>query len=522
MKQFLFILFLAINFGALAQVPSYYDDVNINATGLSLKYELANKISSTHTTNLSYTPGVWNALKSTDLTSSTSSKVFLIYGYNDYDSDTKNDRTRSKNDNGGGSTDWNREHVYPKSLANPNLGTSGAGADAHNLRASDTRMNSTRGSRKFADGSGNSGVVNTYWYPGDEWKGDVARMIMYMYLRYGNRCLPSNVGIGQTVSNDNKMIALFLEWNAEDPVSEYELQRNPILENLQGNRNPFIDNPAFATAIWGGPQAENRFGNNSGGSNSGTSNQLFISEYIEGSSYNKAIEIVNLTGDNVDLSDYSLKKQINGSGSWSGTYSLSGTLAHDKTFVISHSSATSTIRNKADETSTGAMISFNGNDPIGLFYNNQLIDIVGNFNGGSSYFGKDVTLIRNSDITDGNTSFNKSSEWTAKSSNYSSNLGLHNYSNGNASRKKNNAQNSAITEIQKKTIFYPNPANDIIFINIDIPLEYSIFNNAGQLLIKNELKNKRININNFNEGIYFLKLEGDNFLITEELIIKRD
>ena len=80
-------------------------------------------------------------------------------------------------------------------------------------------------------------------------------MMMYMYIRYGNRCLPKNVGVGNTVSSDNNMIQLFLKWNAEDPVSQLELQRNPILENIQGNRNPFIDNPAFATQIWGGPQA---------------------------------------------------------------------------------------------------------------------------------------------------------------------------------------------------------------------------------------------------------------------------
>ena len=171
------------------------------------------------------------------------------------------------NDNGGATTDWNREHVYPKSLGNPNLGTSGPGADAHHLRPCDPARNSSRSNRKFQDGSGNSAITSQgHWYPGDEFKGDVARMILFMYIRYGNRCLPSNVGVGTTNSSDNDMINLFLEWNAEDPVSAFELQRNPIIENIQGNRNPFIDNPAFATSIWGGPQAEDRFG---GGGNGG-------------------------------------------------------------------------------------------------------------------------------------------------------------------------------------------------------------------------------------------------------------
>ena len=114
--------------------------------------------------------------------------------------------------------------------------------------------------------SGNAGSRSGGWYPGDEWKGDVARMMLYMYLRYNNQCLPSNVAIGTTNSSDNNMINLLLQWNAEDPVSSFEAQRNPILAGIQGNRNPFIDNPAFATQIWGGPQAEDLFGNGGGSS----------------------------------------------------------------------------------------------------------------------------------------------------------------------------------------------------------------------------------------------------------------
>jgi hypothetical protein len=124
--------------------------------------------------------------------------------------------------------------------------------------------NSDRGSLKFGPGSGNSGNFGGAWYPGDEWKGDIARMMMYMYLHYGNQCLPRNVGVGNLVSTDNNMVDLFLQWNAEDPVSEFEDKRNTYLGNTdnffaQGNRNPFIDNPYLATLIWGGTPAENRW-----------------------------------------------------------------------------------------------------------------------------------------------------------------------------------------------------------------------------------------------------------------------
>ncbi|WP_196892562.1 endonuclease [Aureivirga marina] len=421
-KQLLFFILLITQFCVFAQVPAYYNNVNVDATGTTLKNALASKITSTHHTNLSYTPGVWNALRQTDLDPSNSSKVLLIYGYNDFDSDFHNDRTRGKNDYGGGQDVWNREHVYPKSLGTPNLGTSGAGADAHNLRPADANKNSTRGNRKFVDNSGTSRIINGNWYPGDEWKGDVARMIMYMYLRYGNRCLPKNVGVGSSASSDSNMLQLFLEWNAEDPVSPLELQRNPVLEGLQGNRNPFIDNPAFATAIWGGPQAEDRFG-------SGTTNptpsgdDLFISEYVEGSSNNKAIEIVNKTGNTVNLSNYSLKKQSNGSGSWSSTYSLSGTLANNETYVIVYTYASSTLKSKADVTTNSSALTFNGNDPVGLFKNNTLIDVVGNYNGGSTYFAQNTTLERKSSVSKGNTTFNKSGEWNSLSIDTYSGLG---------------------------------------------------------------------------------------------------
>ncbi len=260
MKKNILLILLVISGFCYAQIPTYYNNVNINLSGQSLKEELSAKVTTTHTRFLSYTPDVWNVLKLADLDPLNNSNVILIYGYNDSDGNSSTDRTRGVNNNGGNPTDWNREHIYPKSLGTPNLGTSGPGSDAHHLRPADVKLNSTRGNRKFVNGSGNSGInFQGYWYPGDEFKGDVARMMMYMYIRYGNRCLPSNVGIGTIVPSDPNMIALFLEWNVEDPVSPYELNRNKIIEDLQGNRNPFIDNPAFATSIWGGPQAEDRF-----------------------------------------------------------------------------------------------------------------------------------------------------------------------------------------------------------------------------------------------------------------------
>jgi len=99
------------------------------------------------------------------------------------------------------------------------------------------------------------------WYPGDEWRGDIARMIMYMYVRYTSQCLPNSVGVGSSsYATFGDMPNVFLDWNAQDPVSQYEINRNNILNSIQGNRNPFIDNPYLATKIWNGPQATDTWG----------------------------------------------------------------------------------------------------------------------------------------------------------------------------------------------------------------------------------------------------------------------
>ena len=274
MRKNFTILFLAavslVFSQAGAPATPYYNGFNWTLTQMSLKNALATKITTTHTNLISY---VWNASQATDLDPTNSNNVLLIYGFSNNTcpastADGNDHRTRDKFSNGGGnSCEWNREHVFAKALGTPALddgGPSDAGEDAHHIRSSDVDKNGARGNLKFAAGSGNAGTVSGGWYPGDEWKGDVARMMMYMYLRYPSQCLPINVGTGATVSTDTNMIQLFLQWNAEDPVSAYEDNRNSYHENIsntyaQGNRNPFIDNPYLATVIWGGPAAENRW-----------------------------------------------------------------------------------------------------------------------------------------------------------------------------------------------------------------------------------------------------------------------
>ena len=281
MKKLLILIFIT-SFSVSFSQEQYYYNVDLTLAGAALKDALAAKIIATHTTTLEYTsggPDVWDATKATDENVANTSEVILYYGWEDgSDQDITNDISRSKSlqDNGSGADFvWNREHVFPKSLANPILDTSipGPATDAHHLRAADRGRNSARNNRKYGRGSGNSnyssldfhegldGPNTAAWYPGDDWKGDAARMIMYMYMRYGAVCLPTAVGVGSKEFTEDEMIDLFLQWNVEDPVSDIEIARNEYHENTsnyaaQGNRNPFIDNPYLATRIWGGDSAE--------------------------------------------------------------------------------------------------------------------------------------------------------------------------------------------------------------------------------------------------------------------------
>lgn len=263
-KSFLNLFIICYSLISYSQIPTYYNNVDFNKSGNPLKSQLSNLITNTHTTLLPYTSSsfdTWALIKLADLEYTQDRNVLLIYGYNNTDGISKTDRTRDVTFSCHTSSCiglWNREHVFAQSIANPSLDTSypSAGTDVHNLRAIDSQMNSSRSNRLFASGSGTSAItLQGNFYPGDEWKGDVARIIMYMYLRYQNQCLPNNMASSQnTFSSD--IPDILLSWNVEDPISEFETNRNDIIASYQGNRNPFIDNPYLATLIWGGTSAQ--------------------------------------------------------------------------------------------------------------------------------------------------------------------------------------------------------------------------------------------------------------------------
>ncbi|OBX22017.1 MULTISPECIES: endonuclease [Bizionia] len=269
MKAKLLLAFL-FPFVILAQTPAYYANIDFSQSGENIKSQLTTLITNTHTNPLPYTSNntdTWDVIKQSDLVNQSSDEVLLIYGYEDNDTPTNNDRLRNKDLSCHTSSCiglWNREHVFARSLANPNLDVSyiGPGTDVHNLRSCDSQMNSSRSNRIFQDDTGNAHITSLgNFYPGDEHKGDVARIIMYMYTRYPNQCEAVNIGHGTANhSYYSDMPDVFLKWNAEDPVSQFEIDRNEIIYQNQGNRNPYIDNPYLATLIWNGQDAEDTWG----------------------------------------------------------------------------------------------------------------------------------------------------------------------------------------------------------------------------------------------------------------------
>lgn len=131
----------------------------------------------------------------------------------------------------------NREHVWP----NSKLG-SAPEFDLHNLRAAVISTNSKRANDPFGEGSGTWSSNNGKFYPGDEHVGDVARIILYIHVRY-------NLDL-KLVGNLN----MFLMWHKDDPVDDFERSRNNKIQGIKNSRNPFIDYPEYVDYLFGSPK----------------------------------------------------------------------------------------------------------------------------------------------------------------------------------------------------------------------------------------------------------------------------
>ncbi|GAB2743002.1 endonuclease I family protein [Streptomyces bullii] len=225
---------------------TYYRDA-VGKTGTALKSSLHTIISSQN--KLSYA-ALWEALKVTDQDPNNSGNVILLYS----------GKSRSKSLNGGDVGDWNREHVW--AISHGDLTTStGPGTDLHHIRPEDVQVNSIRGNKDFDNGGGtftNSGGSLTdsdSFEPRDAVKGDVARMILYMAVRYEGDDAWADLEPNDRVANGSApytgRLSVLKQWNEQDPPDAFEERRNQVVyDTYQKNRNPFIDHPEWVEAIW--------------------------------------------------------------------------------------------------------------------------------------------------------------------------------------------------------------------------------------------------------------------------------
>jgi hypothetical protein len=310
-------------FGIVANTKpaSYYDSLN-GLSGAALKQEIQNIIANPNLVQAQSYGDVYDILKDADQNPANSSQVWLIY----------TEEGRSKLDQQFSSSiigKWNREHIYAQSRGGFTDGTSSFSdginvwlptgpndiltghSDAHHIRAVDGSENSSRNNKNYGtEYNGPSGSTS------NAWKGDVARSLFYMAVRYNGL----NVVNGNPAESPDGFIgdlATLLNWNTLDAADDFEMNRNNIIYNWQKNRNPFIDMPNLVSYV---------FGNNTG---QPWSNSLSVSKTdevlqvkmhpnpatnfiaIDGLINQANIEIFNTIGEKVSNTIYNSNEKLN-------------------------------------------------------------------------------------------------------------------------------------------------------------------------------------------------------------------
>ena len=618
-KKLLFSLGVLITSIGFAQIPNgYYNTAT--GSGYTLKTQLRDIIANGHT-NRGY-DALYTAYQTsdTDIYYENDNTVLDMYSENINGADSYNYNHGSRKCGNYNSENdcYNREHIFPQGYFNKKDPMK---SDIHHVVPSDGYVNGKRSSFPFGEVSSASWTSNngsklgsntfpghngTVFEPIDEFKGDIARMLLYFAVRYENEVTSSGWDAHDASPNnpldgtndqvyETWYIKLLYKWHTNDPVSQREIDRNNAGYNFQGNRNPFIDHPEYVQDVWsavlgGGTsdteapsvptsltysnvtsnsfnidwtaatdnvgvtaydvylddvlhktvntnsasitglnseteynvkiKAKDAAGNTSnfstsinvttaaGNSGGGPITELFFSEYVEGSSSNKAIEIANFTGAPVSLANYSVKLASNGSPFGNTlTFTNGETIADGDVFVIGNSS-NAVCNDEVDVTSN--VTYFGGNDALGLFKNNVLIDAIGT-EGNTANFGENVTLIRKPNITGPNSNYD-ANEWDQHSQNYCD-LGTHNVSTA-----------STDDILLNQLRIYPNPAT-ASKINVKIPNGlnikqinlYSILGKQIKTISKVDTNNQVIE--NIPSGLYLLQIISEKGQLTKKVIV---
>lgn len=262
--SFFRLAFIALFFASSvlkAQIPAGYYDSAWGLTGTALKQELHNIISNGFS-SISY-DDLWTAYQTTDVKEN--GKVWDMYsdvpgGTSPYEYTFNIDECGNYSVEGDC---FNREHTVPQSWFNS---SSPMVSDIFHVVPTDGKVNGQRSNYPYGEVGTTSwtslngsklgtcnfpGYTGTVFEPIDSFKGDFARIYFYMCVRYKDEM---SSWTGESFSGGDLSSwaeNLFLSWNALDPVSEKERDRNNTVYAIQHNRNPFVDNPDWVLSIWG-------------------------------------------------------------------------------------------------------------------------------------------------------------------------------------------------------------------------------------------------------------------------------
>tara|TARA_B100001057_G_scaffold66686_1_gene60391 strand:+ start:3980 stop:4891 length:912 start_codon:yes stop_codon:yes gene_type:complete len=280
--------------------------------------------------------------------------------------------------------------------------------------------------------------------------------------------------------------------------------------------------------------------------------ELFFSEYVEGSSNNKAVEIYNPTDAPIDLSSYSIERYSNGSDAFSDEMNLSGTINAGETWIVTNSDTNSTnefgyimveLYNMADQWAPvyPSPLYMNGNDAMTLSKNGSIIDIIGKIGedpgdawtddatagftdaNGGAWWTKNHTLVRKASVKSGVKTnpilFNPAAEWDSLSINTWTNLGTHECD-------CSSGVPSTIEDKSTSFVLYPNPSTNNQTINLSANKaikSFKLINALGQRVNLNYTHSNSqsyIYTHNINSGIYSLTiLFEDNSIKNSSIVI---
>lgn len=616
MKQFLFCVLIAPAF-IFSQAPANYYDGTSGVTGYELKSKL-HDIVSTKTITWHY-GDLPNFYGQTDLDQyydyDPSNTTYLLDIYSNNPTGTTAYHYTKENlisSAGAEGLGYNREHMMPQSSFNSNYPMY---SDLFFVIPTDARINQlrsnypygiggttnyytfTNGSKISKNGTPNSGYTGRVYEPHSEFKGDIARSLLYYVVRYEGKLNSFNFYNGSSPANDTSpldgteekayedwFLALLLQWHNNDPVSQKEIDRNNIVYGIQKNRNPFIDYPEWVNAIWyenpavivsaapenlSASQVSSYFVNfnwtpstdsdvlgykiyQNGISigysktpsftadhlspstlyqftvkayyrnytESADSNllalttleedvyakDLLISKYLEGTDNNTALEITNKTGHPVNLNKYRISAQFYNSTSanyyFPAPYELEGVIENNQTFVIlnPNSNFSCITNDQARFVSAAPQMTFNGSNYLELRYLSRTIDAIGTRGVNNFETLADISLYRNSAVSDPSITFNLS-EWQAYPVDYCEEVGVLSASGFN------------ITEKEDSSV-YPNPVTNTLFVKgnqLEKIKNAAIYDFSGKqiLNLNNPFKKKNsIDVQKLLPGVYMLKLDN--------------